>query len=168
MFNLIKKHIPFIAVLLCSALLCVGCAEQAASSAQQAASEEAAQAMPAVETELVEAAPEYEVSPLTEEELRQTLSVGTCPTCGGTLSACITDREDAGFTEENCQKYLYGTDEVCWETVTYTQHCDACGKDVGEPQQTSVNTKTVCHGWTNETQRSQTGQMVVIVTNTAN
>lgn len=166
MFNRFTKHIPSIAVLLCSALLCVGCAEQAVSAAQQAASEEVAQAMPT--TKLVEASPEYEVEPLTEEELRQTLSVGTCPTCGGALTACITNREDAGFKEENCQKYLYGTDEVCWETVTYTQHCSVCGKDVGEPQQTSVNTKTVCHGWTNETQRSQTGQMVVVVTNTAN
>lgn len=167
MFNRFKDLIPSVILLLCGALLCVGCADQAASAAQQAASEEAAQAMPAVEAELVETI-EYDKALMTEEELQQALEVGSCPVCKSVLTAHVTNREDAGATEENCQKYLYGTDEVCWEKVTYIQHCDTCGKDVGEPQQVSINTKTICHGWTNETQRSQTGQMVSIIKNHAN
>lgn len=167
MFNRFKDLIPSIILLLCGALLCTGCADQAASAAQQAAESEAAQAMPAVEVEMVEAI-EYDKAPMTEEELQQALEVGSCPTCKSALTAHITAREDAGFTEENCNRYLHGTDKVCWEKVTYVQHCDTCDQDVGDAREALLNTQTVCYGWTAGSRCSKTGQMVPAVTNASN
>lgn len=153
-----KQYKILVTLLIGGALLCVGCAEQAASVASIA--EEVQQnTLPAAVVEMVEAV-EYEKAPLTEQELLQALETDVCPACGGALTAQITSREDGACTQQDCQKYLYGTDEVCWEEITYTQHCDTCDKDVGEPQQTTVNTQTICHGWTNEKQGSKTGKMV--------
>lgn len=153
-----KQRKILAAFLVGSALLCAGCAEQAASVASMA--EQVQQnTLPAAAVEMVEAV-EYEKAPLTEQQLLLELETGTCPDCGGALTAKITSREDQPCTQQDCQKYLYGTDEVCWEEITYIQHCDTCGKDVGEPQKTTVNTQTICHGWTNEKQSSKTGQMV--------
>lgn len=159
MFNQFKNPIPSIILLLCGALLCAGCAEQAASVALQTIEEEAAQAMSTVEVEMVEAI-EYDKAPMTEEELQQALEVGSCPVCKNVLIAHVTAREDTGFTEENCNRYLHGTDKACWEKVTYTQHCDTCGQDVGDSLEALVNTQTICYGWTAGSRCSKTGQLV--------